>query len=108
MKIELELPEWVTERHIRILAGVELVAYKLVHEDKFKIKTSRCNFCGKCCMNVRVDHMFGRDPKTNDCRFLKKNGDIYECGLGLGRPFSCCITIPKHIRGCTEKFEEAR
>ena len=106
MEIELELPDWATERNIRILAGVELVAVKLAHEKKFKIKTSRCNFCGKCCMDVRGDHLFGRDPETGNCRFLQKNGDMYECSLGIGRPFSCCASIPSQIPECTEKFEE--
>ena len=108
MKIKLELPEWATERHIRVFAGVELVAYKLAHEDKFKIKTSRCNYCGKCCTNVRVDHLFGRNPKTGNCQFLVKNGDMYECALGIGRPFSCCASVPSQIPECTEKFEEVK
>lgn len=105
MKIIVELPPWADERHIRIFAGIELAAYKLAHEDKFKIKTSRCNFCGRCCMDVHVDHMFGRDPITGNCRFLVKNGDTYECSLGIGRPFSCCKSIPTQIAECTEKFE---
>ena len=105
-KIELELPEWANERHIRIFAGIELIAYRKVNEDKFNVKCSRCNFCGKCCMNVRVDHIFGRDEKTGNCRWLRKNGDTYECGLGMGRPFSCSASVPIHIPECTEKFKK--
>lgn len=105
MKITLELPEWTEERHIRIFAGIEIVAYKLASENTFRIKKSRCNFCGKCCMDVKVDHMFGRDPITGDCQFLRQNGKIYECGLGIGRPFSCCASVPNHISECTERFE---
>lgn len=105
-EIELELPEWCKEKHIRIFAGIELVAFKKAHEDKFSIKVSRCNFCGECCMNVRVDHMFGRDKETGNCRWLRKNGDTYECGLGIGRPFSCCASVPNQLPECTEKFKK--
>ena len=107
-KIELELPEWANKKHIRIFAGVELVAYKKVNENEFSIKTSRCNFCGECCKNVRIDHMFGRDKETGNCQWLRKNGDTYECGLGMGRPFSCCASVPKHISECTEKFKKVK
>ena len=53
MKIEIDLPDWVDERHIRIFAGVELAAFKWSHEDFWKVKDGRCQQCGECCTNLK-------------------------------------------------------
>ena len=82
MKIEINLPEWVEEKHIYIMAGIELVAKKYLGQ-LWEIKTSRCISCGKCC---------------GDCKHLKNN----QCSLALERPFRCCITNGKEY--CKEKF----
>ena len=87
--IELELPKWTKDKHIYILAGIELAAYKYL-DDIWHVKTSRCSMCGKCC------EKFG-------CEKLVKDGDKKICELGSDRPFSCCIgTSDKDY--CTEKF----
>jgi len=87
MKIVLQLPEWINERHIYVLAGMELVAFK--HKGKkWKVKISRCSMCGKCCEKLKCEH-------------LDKNK---ECDYFLARPFSCCVGI-SNIPDCTEEFE---
>ena len=104
MKIELDLPEWVEERTIYVMAGVELVAYKLP-QGKWQLKIGRCSICGKCCMNLKK-HIF---PLIDGrCIYLQKEpGDNprYECGLRIHRPFACCIGIPRNMPECSEKFE---
>jgi len=52
MRIEIELPDWVDERHIYIMAGVELAAYKEAQETTWHVKTKRCVQCGRCCLNL--------------------------------------------------------
>ena len=112
MKIELDLPDWTEERAIYIMAGIELVAYKIPGQ-KWKIKTGRCNQCGKCCMNLRKTHPF---PVINGrCVYLVREPgkeERYRCGLGIQRPFGCCVGVLtgsdafQKIPECTETFEE--
>lgn len=97
MKIELELPDWVSERHLYILAGIELVAFKNVGEN-WQVKVGRCSLCGKCCARGGVP-----------CQHLEKVGDEVRCGLGIKRPLNCSMSaLPLRIEGCTEKFEELK
>ena len=112
MKIELELPEWTDERNIYIMAGIELAAYKN-RGGKWLVKTERCNQCGKCCMNLRLEHPF---PVIDGrCAHLEKEpgkAPKYRCALGLQRPFGCCVgtfqgsDAWKLILEYTEDFEE--
>lgn len=76
MKIELELPDWIDVKTIRIFAGIEEVAKKQACEN-WNVKTSRCNLCGTCC---------------GDCGHLVySEGDKgFLCLLGFKRPFNCC------------------
>lgn len=103
MKIELELPEWTEERTIRVMAGIELVAYKLP-QGKWQMKVSQCNMCGKCCMTPKIPYPL----VDGKCIHLKKrpgNNDRWECFLRIQRPFGCCVGIPQNIPECTEKYE---
>jgi len=103
MKIILNLPDWVKEKHLYVLAGIELVAYKYKNEE-WKVKTSRCNMCGECCKGFSDKKTF--PPKENGtCIYLKKSGDIYECGLGINRPFRCCVGV-SNLEKCTEEYEK--
>jgi hypothetical protein len=93
MKINIEIPDWCDERNIYVMAGIELAAYKDFNEDKFHIKTSRCNQCGKCCVNLPK----GQYPldENGDCIQLdKRYDDIKPCKLGAMRPFPCCEGDP--------------
>lgn len=91
MKIELDLPDWAADRHIYVLAGIELVAYKFL-DGEWHIKTGRCSMCGKCCERLK-------------CKHLKKDGEKKICDRGLGRPFSCCVGVVQPD-GCTEKYDK--
>ena len=95
MKIELELPDWVAERGLHILAGIERVAYKLPWEEKWSVKTGRCSSCGKCCERI-------------GCRYLDEEpgGEKFRCSEGVMRPWLCCVSKPRNIPECTVRFEE--
>lgn len=104
MKIEIEIPGWAEERAIYVFAGVELAATK-VPGGKWQVKTGRCNMCGKCCTNLKK-HVF---PLIDgQCIYLQKEpgqNDEWLCGLGILRPFGCCIGSPSKVPECTEEFE---
>ena len=89
MKIEIELPDWVDERHIRIFAGIELAASKRAHEDFWKIKDGRCQRCGKCCMNIK-NHIL---PTINGTciHLVDEPGQPGKkrCNIALYQPRSC-------------------
>jgi len=86
MKVNLDLPKWVEERHIRVFAGIEEVAKKLKGKH-WQVKTSRCNMCGECCKDVSDNWRFGR--ATNGwCLKLVYYANEYRCGID--RPFTCC------------------
>jgi len=102
-----DLPEWTEERHLYVMAGLELVAYKRQGEE-WKVKTSRCSMCGTCCENI------GKYPgteffpinKDGSCGHLKSDGNKRVCGLGLSRPFSCSVGLGlNRHKGSTERFE---
>jgi len=105
--IDVNIPDWAKGRNLRIFAGIELLAYKRPTDEKWHVKVSRCNMCGKCCMNLPDYHYLRewRDPETGNCKYLEKRGDTYECKLGMGRPFACCMSNPSRIEECSEKFE---
>ena len=86
MKIEIDLPDWCEERNIRVMAGIEQVAYKLAGDAKIHVKTERCSRCGSCCKDLK--HWIF---KTIDgvCEHLKEDGDKTVCGLGVMRPYGC-------------------
>jgi hypothetical protein len=95
LKIELNLPDWVDERHIYIMAGIEMVAYKLYGEDVIHIKTRRCSNCGECCMHLTPS---ARLPIGSDghCSYLEDvGGGLMECAMGVNRPFGCSIGMQR-------------
>ena len=106
MKINIDIPDWTDERAIYVMAGIELVAYKLTG-GKWNIKTGRCNMCGNCCQGLER-HSW---PTINGtCVHLKKepgkDNPKYECSLRINRPFGCCVGVFAEVPGCTERFEE--
>jgi len=106
MRISLDLPDWVDERNIYVMAGVELVARK--HKDaEWEIKTGRCNMCGICCQRLGNGRGHPFPVIDSSCIHLKKEvGDNprWLCGLGENRPFSCSICAPTDDF-CTIEFE---
>ena len=107
MKIEIEIPDWANERHIYVMAGIELAAFKLAHEKEFHVKTGRCSYCGKCCMNMKNRKNSFPMDENGTCSHLKDDGpDRKVCDLGVARPFSCNLyrneDNPKE--GCTQRF----
>lgn len=89
MKIEIEIPDKYAERHIFIFAGMEPVAKLLFGDPCWKIKTSNCSMCGKCCSNLKEGHPF--KVINGICEHLKESGGEIGCGLLSARPFSCSV-----------------
>jgi hypothetical protein len=100
VRIEVELPDfpdYENERHMRIMMGVELAASKLPGEP-WKVKTVRCDLCGKCCMNLGDGQPFPITTTNGVCDHLEKepgkDSKTYRCALALQRPFGCCVGEP--------------
>lgn len=109
MKLVIDLPDWCDERNIYVKAGIELVAYKLLGENKIHVKSSRCNMCGKCCENLPDGFPFPRKA-NGDCVNLEKSkrGDYGNCKLGLWRPHMCCVGLEQKSKRdyCAIEYEE--
>lgn len=88
--ITIPIPEWAEERHIYVHAGRELLAYMYL-DGVLHCKTTRCNFCGKCCEKISCDK-------------LKLDGKKLICGKGLEVPFSCVIGR-SNLPECVEEFD---
>lgn len=103
MKVEIDLPNWVEKRTIYIFAGIEVIAKKL-HEQPWQIKTERCSYCGKCCMNVPDNWSMGKNKETGHCAHLIFRANQWLCGLKANCPFSCCTEDGGD--DCSIKWEE--
>lgn len=104
MKIELDIPAWAEERNIYVMAGVEMVAYRLAHEGEFKVKSVRCSGCGKCCMDLPEGHIQRND--SGNCIHLVPDGEKWVCDLGVHRPFSCGTGFQQKgfTEGCSVEY----
>lgn len=86
MKLEIEIPDKYIGKNIRVFAGIEEVAHKLINEDNWQIKIQSCSRCGKCC---------------GDCEFLVKDGGHqFRCDKGFKIPFEC-VSSDGFIPECT-------
>jgi hypothetical protein len=95
----IKLPDWVDERHIYIFAGCEEVARKFKGKP-WQVKTARCNWCGKCCMNVKDSWKWGKNKETGHCvRLEPYGGDLWIC---RDRPFECAHGNPDANYCCIE------
>lgn len=100
MRIVLDLPDWVQDRRISILAGMEQVAEKLPGQP-WMMKVARCQLCGVCCADC--EHLKEREG------YRQGNGEWARmCELNVRRPYSCCIGDGHGVaEGCAIKWEEA-
>lgn len=97
MEINITLPDWADEREVTIFAGVEKIAFKSPTDTTWKVKTTRCSNCGKCCMDT--------PPNGDPCIQLKRDGDKYFCKIAANRPFACLVgevIIPE----CSIRYED--
>lgn len=112
MKIKLDFPDSLLEdfkeRTLMVFAGIEMIAFKN-RGDRWKIKTSSCVMCGKCCKDLKKEHPF---PVINgQCIYLVNPpgyGDKWICGLRISRPFNCAIsnTTAKYCKVKYKYIEE--
>ena len=101
MRVELDLPDWVKDKRISILAGMEQVAEKF-HDEPWKIKTARCQLCGECCDDC---------PDLEEREGYKQsNGEWAKmCRHDVRRPYSCCIGDGHGVaKNCSIKWEEVK
>ena len=106
MKITIEIPDWAEERHIYIMAGIELLAKREVGQP-LMIKTRRCRACGKCCMDLLSGHPMGLSEEGHCAHLTKEPGanDMYVCGMHSHRPFGCCVADPTKVLDCPIKYK---
>ena len=95
MRLVIEIPPEMDERRFYGLFGIEGWVIREPYADFALVKTSRCNWCGECCMgkyNLVPDYL----PKkaSGDCAYLEKQGEKYACKLGVLRPRGCCTADP--------------
>jgi hypothetical protein len=94
MKINIEIPDWANENNIYIVSRNELVAYKNVDENKWYIKSERCNKCGNCCMVHPKEGSYFPVKKDGSCIHLIKDGENNICSLGMEKPLACVLGEP--------------
>lgn len=112
MKIEVDLPERVEGRHIYILAGTELIACSkpVIFDgewDEIIVKTTPCQRCGECCKSMHPNDALADlgyyNPETGWCRFLRMDGDKYDCAIQSYKPLSCALGEMTHPK-CKVKY----
>jgi hypothetical protein len=81
MRITFELPDWVDGTNIRVFAGINMAARKLVGRPP-ETKVVQCGYCGKCCINCEyLEERHG---------YKQPNGEwAWMCSLNEDRPQSC-------------------
>lgn len=108
VKIELDLPDWVDARNIRVFAGIEEVARRMKRREYWEIKTARCSICGECCKHTNAEWPRGATEIDGKwvCNFLAepKAGEA-RCALLKQRPFMCCATDHAGEDYCSVKWE---
>lgn len=102
MQITFTLPEWAEDRHLYLMAGIEMVAYKLYGEDKVYTKKNRCSACGECCLKIQSGTLL-RAKEDGSCSFLS---DYMECLLGIFRPVGCSVSMHRvgDTPNCTVEY----
>ena len=106
MQIEIEIPDWAKERRILIIAGCELAAMKLPHEDFWKIKQQRCDLCGECCLD-NPPTPYGVDDEGK-CNKLRKDGNQWICLAGSGRTVACLKDPPESYEACRITYQKVK
>lgn len=113
--LKFTLPEWTDERHVWIIAGQEPVLFRqrFVGKDRkvryrWFIKSGRCNLCGKCCMNLRSDWIWGVDSKGTCKRLVEGNPGEFYCDPNKGgMPWGCLKGDGRErVLECTVRYEE--
>lgn len=95
MILKIKIPKWAEKRHLRVMAGVDMLAYKLGHTNILRVKKVKCNQCGDCCRGLTKRWIY---PTTDDgtCVYLAPdNPGTWKC---------TCEPVPYHcFMGSQEK-----
>ncbi len=95
MKIELEIPDWAMDGFIKVISNTELVAIKEPGRNMpWKIKDTRCNYCGECCLTVDNAGPFEADDEGKCSKLIKEDGK-WLCTAGPNLPLCCFLPPPK-------------
>lgn len=80
--------------------NMETVAYREAGKE-WMVKSSRCNNCGECCLDVR-----GLMPSDDEgkCIYLVKESGKWKCNAG-GKKNVGCFGDP-NIECCTVEYKE--
>ena len=98
MKVVIDIPDRFEGLNLRLIAGQELVAYKLSGREWY-VKSSSCDRCGDCCKDIAGSSLPNVDGV---CDYLSEDNT---CSLGIRRPFSCLF--PNERFKCAEEFKLA-
>jgi len=100
-RISVDVPDWAAERHIRIMAGTELLAMIPHGTGQLWQKKDRCVNCGWCCENLLPE----------PCPELKRGADgTTSCAIMKNRPWRCTwpdphLTKAKGAENCKISYE---
>ena len=95
MKITLEIPYWCKKENLYLLTRNELVAFKMSGRFNWRIKKSRCNKCGKCCMEHPKSGSYFPLNHDGSCIHLVKDGETFICNAGMGKALACALGEPE-------------
>ena len=101
MKITFVIPDWaiplVKERHLRLFAGLDPIARKMVGKQP-ESKMSPCALCGKCCVGCEdLKERQGYKQPTGEWAIMcERNEDRPQsCANSDGFPEDCQIVWEK-------------
>ena len=108
MEIKINIPDdiWeeVKDQRLTFVAGIKtLLATNVPWENFWKVKTTLCNNCGECCLDMGENWLFPPDDEGK-CSKLVRENDSWVCSADYDTPVrcmpdplkenapSCCIT----------------
>jgi hypothetical protein len=86
------LPKWGQDQRLTILLGMEVLASYNPVEGILRIKKTRCNFCGECCMDFAPNSKaipFGADDEGKCNKLIKDRDGTWKCEAKYDKPYRC-------------------
>ena len=92
MILAIDLPEWVGDRALRIIAGREHVA-TLYPDGSLYLKQGRCVQCGKCCRNAGPLFPEQDIEGIKYCAYVGYDEEKWHC-RNPAQPYGCVKDAP--------------